>query len=139
MGRTDGAKGKWNAFCEKAKPGFRKAGEISRKTGGVLSKIGSFFYRFRKLFMAIPVIALSIYLAKYSAGVLPETVGIFIESNGQYAMTISKNLAVYGPMGVTGVCLALMLCSRRALYPWIISLFSLVLPFLMMVCTLFPA
>lgn len=138
MERGDAARAKWQAFCEKAKPGFQKAGTVCRKTGDVLGVIWKYIYRYRKLFMAAPVVVAALYLARYSAGVLPETVGIFIQSNGLYAWTISRTLAVWAPVGITGLCLVLMFCSRRALYPWIISLFSLVLPFFMMISIFFP-
>jgi hypothetical protein len=59
--------------------------------------------------------------------------------NGQFAETVSKSAAVYGPMGVTAICLALMVCSRRALYPWLISVFTLILPILILVTNIFPS
>ena len=139
MENTDAAGGKRNAFCGKVKPGFQKTGRVFQKIVQVLAMIGRFFYRFRKIFMAIPVVIASAYLANRNAGMLPETVGIFIQANGQYLLTISRQVAVGAPLVVTGACLVLMFCSRRALYPWIISLFTLVLPFFMMVSTIFPA
>jgi hypothetical protein len=60
-------------------------------------------------------------------------------ANGQFARLVEKEVAVYGPMGVTAVCLLLMVCSRRALYPWLISVFTLVLPVLILITNIFPS
>ena len=42
------------------------------------------------------------------------------------------------PLVVTGVCLVMMWLSRRTIYPWIISIFSLVLPILIWITNVFP-
>ena len=52
---------------------------------------------------------------------------------------ITKEAAVYGPLAVTAVCLLTMLLSRKTLYPWIICLFSMVLPVLILITNMFPA
>lgn len=132
MAEKKAAGGGWNAFWGKVKPGMEK-------TGSVFGGIGTWIYRLRKFLLAAPVVYLAIRLAIYTSAQLPEQVGVFIQSNGQYAMTIPRSLAVYGPLGVTGICLVLMFSSRRTVYPWLISLFSLALPLFMLVCTLFPA
>ena len=59
---------------------------------------------------------------------LAETVGINIQATGEYAQTVSRSVAVLGPLAVTAVCLLMVFISRKVLYPWLISLFSLVLP-----------
>ena len=43
------------------------------------------------------------------------------------------------PVAVTALCLLLMMCSRKTIYPWLISLFSLVLPLVLMLGAVFPA
>ena len=108
-----------------------------RKTGTVLESIGAWIFRLRKLFLSIPVIYGAVRLAKNNLAQLPEEVGIGLMANGQYAQMVSRKLAVYGPLVVTGICLLLMFVSRRALYPWLISLFSLVLPLLILFTNLF--
>ena len=40
---------------------------------------------------------------------------------------------------MTALCLLMMFLSRKTIYPWIISIFSLVLPFLLIVTNIFPA
>ena len=40
---------------------------------------------------------------------------------------------------LTAVCLLLMFISKKVLYPWLISIFSLVLPILILITNIFPA
>ena len=67
-----------------------------------------------------------------------DQVGINIQASGEYAEMVSKNVAVLGPLAVTAVCLLMVFCSRKVLYPWLISLFSLVLPLLIYITNIFP-
>ena len=76
-------------------------------------------------------------LAVRNMAQLPEQVGINLQANGEYALVVSRGVAVMGPLAVTAVCLLMMFCSRRVTYPWLISLFSLVLPLLLVVTNLF--
>lgn len=98
-----------------------------------------YIFHFRKLLLSVPVVGASIYLARLNWTHLPDQVGLSLMSNGQFAEMVAKETAVYGPMGITAVCLALMLCSRRALYPWLISVFTLVLPVLILITNVFPS
>ena len=97
------------------------------------------FYHLRKVFLAIPVVYYALKLARYNMQNLPEVVGVNLQSSGAFAETISRELAVMGPLGLTAACLVLMLFSRKALYPWAVSLFTLVLPILILVSNLYPA
>ena len=98
-----------------------------------------YIFHFRKVLLAVPVVGASIYLARLNWTQLPDQVGISLMANGNFAQMVAKETAVYGPMGVTAVCLALMVCSRRALYPWLISVFTLVLPLLILITNIFPS
>ena len=42
-------------------------------------------------------------------------------------------------LALTGGCLAMMFLSRKALYAWAVSVFSLALPVLLVVSNLYPA
>ena len=53
-------------------------------------------------------------------------------------ITIVGALAVMGPLGLTAACLLLMFCSRKAMYPWAISIFTLALPVLLLVSNVYP-
>ena len=54
-------------------------------------------------------------------------------------MTVARSMAVMGPLALTGVCLLMMFFSRKALYPWAISVFTLALPVLLLISNLYPA
>ena len=98
-----------------------------------------YIFHFRKVLLCLPIVFASIYLARLNWTLLPDQVGFSLMSNGQFAEMVSKTTAVYGPMGITAVCLALMVCSRRALYPWLISAFTLILPVLILITNVFPS
>lgn len=95
-------------------------------------------YRLRSVVLAIPVAVVAVFLAVYNMATLPDMVGIDLQTTGEYAQTISKSVAVMGPLALTAVCLLLTFCSRKVLYPWLISVFSLVLPLLLMLTSTFP-
>lgn len=105
----------------------------------IFEVIGVYLFHFRKALLCLPVISASIYLARLNWTNLPDKVGISLMANGQFADMVTKEVAVYGPMAVTAVCLLLMICSRRALYPWLISVFTLVLPLLILITNIFPS
>ena len=109
------------------------------KINSLISFIGSVLFRLRKIVMAVPVIYWALKLASYNREHLPELVGINLQSSGAFERMISRDLAVMGPLGLTAACLLLMFCSRKAMYPWAISIFTLVLPLLILVTNLYPA
>ena len=125
-------------FREKLKTACGKLGNFCSKTGSVLGKIGLLIYRQRKLLMAVPVVYGAVRLASMNMEKLPEAVGLNLQSNGEFALLVTREYAVYGPLLVTAFCLLLMFCSRKAWYPWIISIFSLVLPLLLWFTNVFP-
>ena len=105
--------------------------------GNVFSFIGTWLFRLRKVLMAIPVLVAAIYLAMQNTKLLPEQVGVNLLSTGEFAKTISRNVAVIGPLGLTALCLMLMVLSRKTIYPWLISIFTLVLPILIRLTNLY--
>ena len=105
----------------------------------LISFIGSVLFKLRKLVLAAPVVYWAVKLALYNRENLPEQVGINLLSSGEFAQTIARDMAVMGPLGLTGACLLLMFCSRRAMYPWAISVFTLALPLLILLTNLYPA
>ena len=107
-----------------------KLRQVCGKIGDVIGLICTWIFRLRKIFMAAPVVYLAIRIAAANAERLPEYVGLNLQSSGEFAMMVTRNYAVYGPLDVTAFCLLLMFCSRKTLFPWIISIFSLVLPYL---------
>lgn len=96
-------------------------------------------YRLRSVFLAIPVIFLALRLAAYNSEHLPLIVGLDLQTTGEFAKTISRQTAVTMPLFLTGGCIALMFVSKKTLYPWLISLFSLAVPVLLLITNMLPA
>lgn len=118
---------------------LQKTKAAFEKTGRVFSVIGKVLYHMRSLFMAIPVVWFAVRLYGIAMEKLPPTVGLLLQESGDYAYMLERETAAMGCMAVTAACLLMMFCSRRTLYPWLISLFSLVLPILLIVTNMFPA
>ena len=119
-------------------PGVEKFRAVVNKINRIINSIGIWLYRLRKLVMAAPVVYYAVKLAKYNLANLPEEVGINLQSTGEFAQTISRNMAVMGPFGLTLACLFLMFCSRKAMYPWAIAIFTLALPLLILFTNVYP-
>ena len=122
---------------EEEKP-VKKGNDVFQKIWKVIRMIGNLIYRLRKVIMAIPVVYYAIVFGVYNAKYLPDRVGLVLQSNGEFIQTVSKSIAVMGPLGVTAACLLLMFCSRRTLYPWLISIMSLLLPMLILLLNNYP-
>ena len=103
-----------------------------------MRSFGKLSYRMRSVVLAIPVAVAATGLALYNMVTLPANVGINIQETGEFAQVVGRGTAVVGPLLLTGICLALMFCSRRVIYPWLISLFSLVLPLVILITNIFP-
>lgn len=109
------------------------------KVNAVINTIGRWLYHLRKPLLAAPVVYYAWKLASYNMANLPEQVGINLQASGEFAQTISRQFAVMGPLGLTLACLLLMFCSRKAMYAWAISIFSLALPLLILFSNIYPA
>ena len=120
------------------KPEETKKSVSFQKVWNVMRMIGNLIYRLRKVIMSIPVVYYAVVFGMYNAKYLPDRVGLVLQSNGEFAQTVSRGLAVMGPLGVTAACLLLMFCSRRTLYPWLISIMSLLLPILILLLNNYP-
>ena len=116
----------WKQFKEKE--ATQKVIAFFQKVGFVLKLTLKWAYKLRSWVMSIPVFVCAGALAIRNARLLPDMVGVNILANGEYQWFISRGAAVLIPFAVTTVCLLLMLISKKTLYPWLISLFSLVLP-----------
>lgn len=119
--------------------GFGKVRSVVHKINRVINFIGVWLYRLRKPVMAAPVVYYALKLAEYNRTHLPEQVGINLQSTGEFATMISRDMAVNGPLGLTLACLLLMFCSRKAMYSWAISIFTLALPLLVLLTNVYPA
>ena len=126
---------KWQGFSQKTEP-FRN---FMGKVGRVLMIIGSYIYKLRAVLISIPVVAAAIWLAVRNMQKLPESVGINLLATGDFSMMVTRPVAVFAPLLVTALCVVFTLCSRRTLYPWLISVFTLVLPILIWLTNIYPA
>ncbi len=111
---------------------------VVKKISHVVGVIVTWIYRLRGVLLAIPVVYAAVKLASYNMEHLPQIVGINLQASGAFADTITREFAVYGPLGVTAACLVLMLCSRKVMYPWAISVFTLILPVLLLLSNQYP-
>ena len=108
------------------------------KVWQTLKAIGKWIYRLRSVILAIPVAIAAVILAIQNQAKLPNMVGLDIQTTGEYAQVVSKGVAVMGPLAITAICLLMMFLSRRVVYPWLISVFSLVLPLVLYFTNIFP-
>ena len=131
--------GNSGASVKRQNVGFEKVKAVISKFNHVINLIGVWLFRLRKPVMAAPVVYYAMKMAKYNTADLPETVGINLQSTGEFSQTISRNMAVMGPLALTRACLLLMFCSRQASYSWAISIFTLALPLLILFTNVYPA
>lgn len=108
-------------------------------TGGALAGIGKVICKLRGILLSIPVLLAAIVLAVENSKRLPETVGINLLANGEYQWMVAREAAVRWPILFTALCLVMVLCSKKVVYPLLISVFSLVIPILIWVTNVFPA
>ena len=144
MNESGGAFKKWIPFQKNNVPVIEAVADEKEKTpvGKVLEVIRIIFlalYRLRGILLSVPVIYAALRLAAYNSENLPLMVGLNLQTNGEFAQLISRQTAVTAPLMVTGVCLALTIFSRKTLYPWLISVFSLVIPIVLLFTNMYPA
>lgn len=109
------------------------------RTFEVIKFIWQWVYALRKVLLSIPVLYGIIRLSVYNSKHLGSSVGLFLQSDGAFLMNISKGMAVFAPLALTACCLAMMFMSRKSLYAWSISIFSLLLPVIILISNQFPA
>ena len=139
MGKLKEITAGWSKVQDDVKDSLQQEASLWSKIKKVIGILVMLLYRLRSVFLAIPVAFYALKLAAYNGKHLPEEVGINLLSTGEFAMTISRELAVTGPLAITAACLVLMATSRKALYPWAVSIFTLILPVLLLVSNLYPA
>ncbi len=121
-----------------------KAAKLNRPTGeqSLFVIVCQWLFRLRAIFMALPVLCVAIVQAVQNSVKLPEKVSFYVPLSQQELLTakaieFTRETAVFFPLYVTLLCLVLMFCSRRTVFPWLVSIFSLVLPlFFRYICVL---
>lgn len=124
---------------QNAQKAQKKQGLALQDIWSVIKMTATWAYKLRSVLLAIPVTVAAIALALKNIGRLPEQVGINLLESGEFAILVSRGVAVMGPLAITALCLLLMFCSKKVLYPWLISVFSLVIPLLLWITNTFPA
>lgn len=105
----------------------------------IVGIIVTWCYRLRKVVLAAPVVYFALRLAAYNTVNLPLSVGLLLQSTGEFSMHISRYTAVVAPLALTGGCLAMMFLSKKALYAWAVSVFTLAVPILLVISNNYPA
>lgn len=129
---------KWNHFSQKAKPVFAEIKKTSSIVSDKIVSAWNYVAKFKKVFLAVPVGVMAVILALQNLFKLPVIVGLDLQYNGEFGIQIIREVAVLGPMAITAICLLLMFVSRRTLTPWLVSVFSLALPLLILLINTFP-
>lgn len=124
---------------QNSQTGWQKTKAVLKKISDIIDIILTVIYRLRKVFMAIPVVYCAVKLAQYNMENLPSVVGVNMQANGAFTEMLSREVAVMGPLAVTGFCLVMMFFSRKAIYPWAISIFTLILPVILLISNRYPA
>ena len=124
---------------QNAQKAQKKQGLALQDIWSVIKMTATWAYKLRSVLLAIPVTVAAIALALKNIGRLPEQVGINLLESGEFSILVSRGVAVMGPLAITALCLLLMFCSKKVLYPWLISVFSLVIPLLLWITNTFPA
>ncbi len=130
---------KWERFRRNALPTVDKAKEITKVVADRVIFAWNYVTKFKKLFLAAPVAVMALILALMNLFKLPALVGLGLQGNGEFSLEIIREVAVIVPLVVTAICLMLMFASKRTLTPWMVSVFSLLLPLMILFTNTFPA
>ena len=139
MSLMDSFAEKWQKISGKARPALKSAGAFCKKAGEGINIVWKYMVKLKKVILAIPVGVGAVILAIKNLAQLPETVGLNLQSDGTFTMLIARELAVLGPIAITALCLLLMFGSKRTLTPWLVSVFSLAIPLLILITNTFPS
>ncbi len=129
----------WDMLCAKLKPILEKCGAHLSKIWIGMKNVWRYVLKLHKIFLAVPVIWTAIVLAIANLARLPELVGINLLADGSFSIYMGRLPAALAPLLITLVCLLLMFLSKRTLTPWLVSVFSLLVPVMIWVFNVFPA
>lgn len=86
-------------------------------------------FRLRSVALSVPVAVIAVILAVNNAAKLP---GPLLIGAGLNVITVSKSVLIMGPLALTALSILMTLISKRVTYPWIVSLFTLLLPLVLL-------
>ena len=130
---------KWKALGDSAAPILQKLKKFAQAVLKGARIVWKHLFAMRKIFISIPVAVAAVVLALRNQAVLPAVVGLNLQNNGTFSIQILRELAVLGPMAITALCLLLVFFSKRTLTPWLVSVFSLAIPLVILITNTFPA
>ena len=130
---------KWNTFWDGVRTTMAPVDNVLGKIGRVIGFICRWIYNLRGLLISIPVAVLAWKLAEYNKANLPAEVGLNMLSTGEFGTIVSLQYVVMVPLLVTGIALLTVLLTRKPLIPWVISLFTLSIPLLLLMNNNLPA
>ena len=105
----------------------------SKNSGGFQS-VMQWVFKLRSVALSIPVAVIAVILAVNNAAVLPAELAI---GAGDSVTIISKSVLVMGPLALTALAILMTLFSKRVVYPWLISAFTLLLPIVLSITMTF--
>lgn len=129
---------KWERFCRRMNPYMKNAIEVWKSFSSKVVYVRNYVMNFKKLFLCTPVAVMAIILAVRNLFSLPALVGLTLEASGEFSFEIIREVAVLGPIVITALCLLLVFGSKRTLTPWLVSVFSLVIPLWIHLINTFP-
>ena len=129
----------WDRLCDMLKPTLKKLSIAGRKTISILKTAWIYIVKLRKIILAVPVAWAAIVLAMRNLAKLPPLVGLDLQADGTFGIQLGRLPAVLAPLVVTAICLLLLFCSKRTLTPFLVSVFSLALPVIILIINVFPA
>ncbi len=139
----------WNNFVQTPRPSLEKMGAVWRKFKYTVTTLWQYIFMLRGVILAAPVASLAAVLASICSRQLPEAVAVtlpgidpesaesvfgFLVYETHY---VSRGIAVMAPLALTIACLLLMLCSKKTFYPWLISLFTLLVPLFLLLTNVY--
>lgn len=133
MDKTNAKSTKRVEMQQKVKPVLVKIRFVWNKVWEIWGLICDWIIRLRKVLMMVPVALAAVIFAVRNMRMLPPMVGLGLRADGEFAYLVARHVAVFGPMSLTFACLLLMIFSRKTVYPWLISIFTLILPPLILV------
>lgn len=130
---------KWQKISQGARPVIESGSDFCKRACDSIIYVWKYVVKLKKVILAVPVGIGAVWLALKNLTELPETVGLNLQSDGTFTMLIARELAVLGPIAITALCLLLMFGSKRTLTPWLVSVFSLAIPLLILITNTFPS
>ena len=128
---------------QKIRGAWNNSASARGKIASFCSATGKWTYKLRAFVLAIPIVAIAVILAVSNMATLPAAVAIGLPNivNGILVfqeVLVSKILAVFIPLLVTAFCLLMMFLSKRISFPFLVSLFSLILPIFFSIAAKMP-